>query len=179
MTPDEVLRFWFGELRPAQWFKADAVLDAEIARRFENVHRVLASRVPDDWRATGRDILAAVIVLDQFPRNMFRETPRAFATDAVALAIAEEAVERRLDEALTTEERKFLYLPFEHAEDRSTQARSVALFEALGEPSAVDYARRHRDIIERFGRFPHRNAILGRASTADELEFLKEPGSWF
>jgi uncharacterized protein (DUF924 family) len=179
MTPEDVLRFWFVELKPAQWFKTDAALDAEIKHRFEPLLSALTRRVPPEWLATPRVTLAAVIVLDQFPRNMYRGTPRAFASDATALRVAEAAVAGNMDKALSTQERQFLYLPFEHVENTALQAKSVALYEALGDARALDYARRHKAIIDRFGRFPHRNAILGRASTPEETEFLKEPGSSF
>ena len=179
MSFEDVLTFWFVELTPAQWFKTDAALDTDIKRRFEGLHLALSSQVPADCRGNARGVLAAVIVLDQFPRNMYRGTARAFASDGAALSVASDAIAKGLESALTEQERQFLYLPFEHAEDRAAQARSVALYEALGDADALDYARRHKAIIDRFGRFPHRNAILGRASTADELAFLKEPGSSF
>lgn len=179
MTPSEILDFWFGHLKPAQWFKPDATLDAEIARRFAAIYDELKRGVADTWRGGARESLAAIIVLDQFPRNMFRGTPAAFATDAVALALSSEAIDRGLDRSLSAVERQFLYMPFQHSEDRAVQTRSVALFEGLGDESVLDFARRHRAVIERFGRFPHRNAILGRASTGEEIEFLKQPGSSF
>jgi uncharacterized protein (DUF924 family) len=179
MTPEEVLHFWFEELAPKQWFKPDPALDQEIARRFSDLHHALAQDVPADWVATPRAMLAAVIALDQFPRNMFRGTARAFATDHLALATAQEAIARGSDRALSVAERQFLYLPFEHAEDPAMQARSVALYQALGDKEGLDYARRHKAIIDRFGRFPHRNAALRRVSTAEELDFLMQPGSSF
>jgi uncharacterized protein (DUF924 family) len=179
MSGEDVLGFWFGELRPEQWFKKDAALDQEITRRFGDLHRTLARGVPADWLATARGALAAVIVLDQFPRNMFRGGAAAFATDGLALSVAEAAIARGLDARLGVAERKFLYLPFEHCEDAAAQARSVQLYEALGDKDALDYALRHKSIIDRFQRFPHRNAALGRTSTAEELAFLKEPGSSF
>jgi uncharacterized protein (DUF924 family) len=117
-------------------------------------------------------------VLDQFPRNMFRGTPRAFSSDPMALAAARNALERSFDRLLSPHERTFLYLPFEHAEDLAAQRRALTLFEAL-DPNDMEYARRHYEIIARFGRFPHRNAVLGRESTAEEAEFLKQPGSSF
>jgi uncharacterized protein (DUF924 family) len=179
MSGEDVLGFWFGELRPEQWFKKDAALDQEITRRFGDLHRTLAHGVPADWLATARGALAAVIVLDQFPRNMFRGGAAAFATDGLALSVAEAAIAKGFDARLGVSERKFLYLPFEHAEDGAAQARSVQLYQALGDKDALDYALRHKAIIDRFQRFPHRNAALGRTSTAEELAFLKEPGSSF
>ena len=130
------------------------------------------------WRSTPLAALALVVVLDQFSRNMFRGTPRAFAGDPAALAAATSMVERSFDRLLSAQERIFVYLPFEHAEDLAAQRRSLALFDAL-DPDDMEYARRHYEIIARFGRFPHRNAILGRESTAEEAEFLEQPGSSF
>jgi uncharacterized protein (DUF924 family) len=179
MRPQNILDFWFKELAPGQWFKPDAKLDAEILRRFEPAYSELSRHVPSGWRESAHSILAAVIVLDQFPRNMFRGAPKAFAADREALALSQAAIDQQLDRELTAVERQFLYMPFQHAEDRTAQARSVLLFETIGNANVLDYARRHRDIVERFGRFPHRNAILGRNSTAEEIDFLKQPGSSF
>jgi uncharacterized protein (DUF924 family) len=175
----EVLRFWFEEIEPGQWFKKDPALDAIIRGRFLALHETVAARADDGLLADAPTALAAVIVLDQMPRNMFRDTPRAFATDPKAHRLAEAAIARGYDSGLSKDQRMFLYLPFEHCEDRAAQARAVALTTSLGDPDLVKWAQAHRAIIERFGRFPHRNAILGRASTQDEIEFLKEPGSSF
>ena len=123
--------------------------------------------------------LAAVIVLDQFPRNMYRGASRAFAADGAALSLAKEALMRGFDRELSIDERKFLYMPFEHSENPAEQARSMELFGTLESELDLDYARRHKEIIDRFGRFPHRNAVLGRISTPEEIEFIKEPGSSF
>jgi len=130
------------------------------------------------WGSTPLAALALIVVLDQFPRNMFRGTARAFSTDSQALAAARGALERGLDQVLSPAERTFVYMPFEHAEDLAAQRRALALFEAL-DPNDMEYARRHHEIIARFGRFPHRNAVLGRESTPEEIEFLKQPGSSF
>ena len=178
-TVEAVLRFWFSELEESQWFKVDPALDQTIRDRFLTLHDAIASRPPAEASEIPSMALATVIVLDQFPRNMFRGTPRAFATDAQALAIATDAVDLGMDVLLTPQERWFLYLPFEHAENAEAQAQAVALIGKLGEPTALDYAERHKVIIDRFGRFPHRNAILGRTSTAEELEFLAQPNSSF
>jgi uncharacterized protein (DUF924 family) len=132
----------------------------------------------DRWRSTPLAALALVVVLDQFSRNMFRGTPRAFAGDPAALAAAASVIERGFDRPLSAQERTFVYMPFEHAEDLAAQRRSLALFEAL-DPNDMEYARRHHEIIARFGRFPHRNSLLGRESTPEEIEFLKRPGSSF
>ena len=140
---------------------------------------MVAAIPEDDLLADAKTALAAVIVLDQFSRNMFRSTPSAFANDAKALAIVQKALAKGFAEKLSTEEQLFLYLPFEHQENIDAQARSVELISALGDPELTKYAQAHKNVIDQFGRFPHRNAILGRISTAEELEFLKEPGSSF
>jgi uncharacterized protein (DUF924 family) len=175
----EVLDFWFRELTPKARFEKSAVTDDTIRQRFLGLYEALAQEgVPSECGAP-LDVLARVIVLDQFPRNMFRGTPRAFATDPLALAIAESAVRDKLDVELDPQQRTFLYLPFEHSEDASVQARSVQLLSSLGDGEITRYAVAHKVIIDRFGRFPHRNAILGRRSTPEEIEFLQEPGSSF
>ncbi len=163
----DVLKFWFG-LEPEQWWKADTELDDEIRRRFlkpwaEKRQLPVASFLDDPLTA-----LAAVILFDQFPRNMFRGHAEQFATDHLAVAIAREAVARSFDDQLEPSERAFLYMPFQHSEDIADQRRSVALFTALGDDYLLGYAKKHHDVIERFGRFPHRNAILGRAPRPEE-----------
>lgn len=181
-----ILDFWFGtpgsadygESRP-EWFEADDTFDADIRSRFRE-HFDRAVRGELDFMANDpQSCLALIILLDQFSRNMFRGSAQAFAADEKALAYARTAVERGLDQQLPPFQRTFIYLPFEHSESLADQDRSVALFEALGDAETLDYAIRHRDIIVRFGRFPHRNDLLGRDSTPEELEFLKEPGSSF
>lgn len=175
----KVLAFWFAELRSEQWFKRDAPLDEQIRARFLAIHE-LVSRMPDASLLTdAQTALAAILVLDQFSRNMFRGTPASFASDAKALAITEAALAKGYADALDKNERLFLYVPLEHCERRNVQARCVELMSGLGDPELTRYAQAHRDIIERFGRFPHRNAILGRTSTAEEIEFLKQPDSSF
>ena len=176
---DEVLAFWFEELTPDDWFGGGDEVDARIRERFLALHESLRDEVPESWRTTARGMLAAVIALDQFPRNLYRGSREAFAADPAALALAEEAVERGLDRAMSKDERKFLYLPFEHSEDPVVQARSVELFATLEDEDTLGYALRHQEIIDRFGRFPHRNEVLGRESTPEELEFLTEPDSSF
>ena len=191
MNAQDILHFWFGEPGSAGfgspravWFRKDGDFDAAIAQRFgATVQAALAGRLRD-WDAAPHSSLARILVLDQFTRNISRDTPQAFAGDALALAAADAMVERGFDAALLPVQRAFVYLPFEHAEDLAQQQRSVALFTALAEPdpsmqSMLDYAIRHRDVIQRFGRFPHRNGISGRASTTEELEFLTLPGSRF
>ena len=173
---DQVHRFWFETLSPAQWFKVDAALDDHIRADFGDLHQRLRGLSP--WAATPPEALAGVIVLDQFSRNIFRGTPEAFAFDTPALARAEAALEAGFDTQFAGPERQFLFMPFMHSESRTVQARSVELFATLGQPKELDFARRHREIIERFGRFPHRNAILGRLSTPEEAAFVADGGSF-
>ncbi|MFN3388158.1 MAG: DUF924 family protein [Allosphingosinicella sp.] len=164
----EVLDFWFG-LAPEQWWKADPALDAEIEERFRELWEEQRGFPAAHFLGSVGDALAAVILFDQFPRNMFRGHADQFSTDPLALAIAKGAVERELDEALTQPQRGFLYMPFQHSEDLDDQRRSLALFTALGDAEQLDYARKHHDVVERFGRFPHRNAVLGRTPRPDEV----------
>lgn len=175
----DVLRFWLEETPAEARFKRSDDLDAAIRLRFAAEYDSLRQAPPDAARLTQRLALASVIVLDQFPRNMFRGRPEAFGSDALARRIAGDAVAAGLDQSLDKDGRLFLYLPFEHAEDLDLQDRSVALIAALGDAELDRFAIAHRDIIRRFGRFPHRNAALGRPSTPDEVAFLREPGSGF
>src|SRR5437868_937605 len=169
---EQVLHFWFEELRPQDWFTRDPQVDETIRNRFLSLYERLAKHIPQEATATARGALATVIVLDQFPRNLFRDSPRAFATDALALSIADRAIQSSLDQQLPAQQRQFLCMPFQHCEDRATQAKSVELFAAIS-AETHDYAQRHRAVIDRFGRFPHRNAVLGRPSTPEEVEFMK------
>jgi uncharacterized protein (DUF924 family) len=171
--PGDVLTFWFKETPPEFWFKKDKDFDADIRRRFLALHEVLSAKPTEALFADAGTALAAVIVFDQMSRNMFRDTPRAFASDPLAFWIAQAAV------GMTKDERSVLYLPFEHAEDAVAQERCVALMATLSDPELSKWALAHKAIIDRFGRFPHRNSILGRASTAEEIAFLKEPNSSF
>ncbi len=197
--PDDVLAFWFGELNEdgtakpevaARWWKKDDAIDEAIRARFGETHASAARGELDGWAATPRGRVALVIVLDQFSRNLHRGSPDAFANDDKALALAREGVERGEHRTLPPLHAYFLVMPFMHAEDRDAQARCVELFreladvapnEALEESFAngVDFAERHRVIVDRFGRFPHRNDVLGRESTDEEREFLTQPGSSF
>ncbi len=185
----EVLDFWFGregepgygEFREA-WFKKDPEFDQLIRDRFEPLYEEAAAGELDGWKEEAGSCLALVILLDQFPRNMYRGDPRAYATDRKAQEIAEYAVDRALDRELPPFQRGFLYMPFMHSENLEHQRRSVELFHGLEgarESGSPDYAVRHMEIIERFGRFPHRNEILGRQTTPEEAEFLTQPGSSF
>jgi uncharacterized protein (DUF924 family) len=175
----EVLRFWFTETASDSWFGKDPTFDETIRARFLTLHEALASCEAPSLVTDAPTAFAAVVVLDQMPRNMFRDTPRAYATDAQALWIAQEAIARGYDAGLTKDERMFLYLPFTHCEDPLAQARCVELMATLNDPDLNKWAQAHQAIVDSFGRFPHRNRILGRASTPDETEFLKQPGSSF
>jgi uncharacterized protein (DUF924 family) len=175
----DVLSFWFDELGREAWFRGGDHVDRAIRERFLALHEKLAAAPVDDALVSADRALAAVLVLDQFPRNLFRGTPRAFATDALAREVAECAIAAGLDQAVAPERRIFFYLPFEHSEARADQARCLDLVRALGDAEYVRYAQAHKDVIDRFGRFPHRNEMLGRQSTAEETAFLKEPGSKF
>ncbi len=176
-TAEPVLQFWFDE-HAKDWFVKNAAFDAEIRERFLPLCEDAAAGRIAHWADEPRSALALVIVLDQFPRNMFRGTARAFATDPDARAIARRILERGWDKGMTQAERLFAYLPFEHSESLEDQDLSCELMKDF-DAEQLRYAIRHREIIERFGRFPHRNAILGRQSTPAEIEFLKQPGSGF
>lgn len=178
-TPKEVFAFWFTELARKDWFEKNEALDEAMRKHFLATHLSLARGEFDDWRGSPQDRLAAILVLDQFSRNMYRGTPLAFAADWLALREAKLAIEAGADIGLTTDERVFFYMPFEHSEVLAEQDRSVELCSLLGDANYLDYAERHRAVIREFGRFPHRNAILGRESTAAELDYLSKPGAGF
>jgi uncharacterized protein (DUF924 family) len=175
----DVLRFWLEVTAPEKWFQEDDALDAAVRARFARTHEYIASLTRDDCLTDPQTALAAVIVLDQFSRNMFRGTPRAFASDPQALRLAQAAIGRGFDVEVPEPGRLFFYLPFEHAEDPAAQKRCVALMATLADPGPAKWAEAHKAIIDRFGRFPHRNAILGRDSTVDELDFLTQTTSSF
>ncbi|MDM0115929.1 DUF924 family protein [Variovorax sp. J22R133] len=175
ITSRDVTRFW-RNAGPARWFKRDAAFDAEIKSRFEAAHHAAATGAYDAWAADAEGVLALLVLLDQFPRNAWRGSGHMFATDGKALAIARAAVDARLDQQISDPSlRAFYYLPFMHSESLADQERSVMLNGALGEENRR-YASHHRDIIMRFGRFPHRNGPLGRTTTEEEQKFLDEGG---
>jgi uncharacterized protein (DUF924 family) len=163
----DVLAFWFAQ-EPKRWWTRDAEFDAEVTKRFRDLWHEQRQRPVADFVEAPDHALAAIILFDQMPRNMFRDHAEQFATDHLALAIAKEAVDRGFDD-MPAERRQFLYMPFQHSEELRDQERSLLLFAALGEPEQLRYARLHHDVIARFGRFPHRNSILGRKPRADEL----------
>ena len=164
---DEVLDYWFG-LEPEQWF-FDKNLDDEIRERFADLWEEQRQFPADAFMTSPRDALAAVILFDQFPRNMFRDHADQFSTDSLGLQVAKKSIERGYDDALDKAERSFLYMPFQHSENLEDQKRSLGLYTALGDPQSLRFAKLHHEMIERFGRFPHRNAILGREPRPDEI----------
>lgn len=178
-TPGDVLDFWFHTLTPEDWFKKSDDTDSIIREKFAATHLSLARSISDVWRADGDARLALIIVLDQFPRNIYRDTPLAFATDGLALREARHAVDAGLDKDVASDRRVFLYLPFEHSENLADQKRAVSLIAELGDETYTKYAEAHRDVIIEFGRFPHRNQILGRTSTPAEQRYLEKPGAGF
>ena len=179
MQPQPILHFWFTELTPKQHYAKDAALDETIRTRFGATLEAAAKCELFAWRATPQGRLAEVLVLDQFSRNVYRGTARAFAQDALALVLAQELVASTQDRSLPLAQRSFAYMPYMHSESALVHAQAVALFSQPGLQDNLRFELRHKEIIDRFGRYPHRNAILGRSSTADELTFLSEPGSSF
>jgi uncharacterized protein (DUF924 family) len=175
MDASDVLSFWFGQDRK-RWFEKSDAFDAEIRLRFLSLYELGVDQQLEQWKSAPRDCLALVILFDQFPRNMFRGTARAFASDPLARDAARVILKNGWDKNYTDEERIFAYLPFEHSESIQDQEQSMRLFQGN---ENLEWARRHWEIIRRFGRFPHRNAALGRVSTPEEIEFLKQPGSGF
>ncbi len=187
---EEVLEFWFGKPdsedygQPRQvWFRKNKEFDEEVKSRFLSIYQQAVEGQLQHWEETAEGCLALIIVFDQLPRNMFRNKPEAFASDYLALKYAKKAIEQNFDSSLLPIQRWFIYIPFEHSENLEDQRTCVQLFSSLEHhpesANTIDYARRHLEVIERFGRFPHRNIILGRESTQEELEFLQQPGSSF
>ncbi len=180
-TKQEIIHFWFEETQPQQWFQKSPDFDALVRNRFSTIYEMAKDGLCNNWSSDAEGALALVIVLDQFPRNMFRDTPAAFATDEQALLAAKQAIAKGFDQILEPVKRGFLYVPFQHSENMNDQNRSVELMGAMqyDNPAGYDYALRHRVVIEKFGRFPHRNKILGRENTPEEEEYLKLPGAGF
>ncbi len=175
----EVLEFWFDEIEPKQWWRKDPEFDAMVRLRFASLHAVVAQGDLTDWQEHARGCLAKVIVLDQFSRNIYRDLDRAFAFDGIALTLAQCAVARGFDKQLDAIKRAFLYMPYMHSESMLVHEQAVHLFSQPGLEGYLYFELRHKAIIDRFGRYPHRNAALGRESTKEELEFLQEQGSSF
>jgi len=175
----QIIDFWFNEVEPEKWWKKDALFDALLLDRFSDIHARACCCELFEWRSEPEGRLAEVIVLDQFSRNMFRDTPQAFANDALSLSLSQEAIACGADKALTQVQRCFLYMPFMHSESLLIHEHAVELFRNNGDQNNLDYELRHQKIIEKFGRYPHRNVILGRRSTEEEIAFLTQPGSSF
>ncbi len=167
----QVLEFWFNTLTPAQWYKKSDSLDVRIKTTFEHTYDAVVAGECSDWRDSAEGRLAEIIVLDQFARNMFRGSAKAFAADPLALALAQEAVRQGADKALPAERRAFLYMPYMHSESALVHEQAMALF---ADTPQLSYEIRHKAIIDRFGRYPHRNAVLGRTSTAEEVSWMKD-----
>ncbi len=174
-----IIEFWFIELKPEQWWIKDASLDMEIKNRFGPYLIAARDKGMPDWHGQPRGRLAEIIVLDQFSRNIYRDTPDAFSSDSIAVQLALSAIDAKDDQSLTSVERSFMYMPLMHSEEPAMHEYAVELFTALGNENNLNFELQHKAIIDRFGRYPHRNKILGRESTAEEIEFLKQPGSGF
>ena len=175
----EVIDFWFTELTPKQWFAKSDELDLHCSQQFKTTLDAAAASELWSWRETPLGRLAEIIVLDQFSRNIYRDTPQAFSQDPLALALAQEAVHHGYDKQLNNDERGFLLMPYMHSESIQVHEEALKLFAEPGLESKYDYEVRHKQIVDRFGRYPHRNSILGRESTAEEVAFLEQPGSSF
>jgi len=176
---EAILDFWFNEIDPSLWWAKNEDFDRSMVERFSGIYASAARCELFEWRAEARGRLAEIIILDQFSRNMFRGSPLAFANDALALALSQEAISDGADSRLGPVERNFLYMPFMHSESLPIHEVAVRLFQKNGIQNSIDFELKHKAIIERFGRYPHRNSILGRVSTEEEVEFLKKPGSGF
>ncbi|MBR9873675.1 MAG: DUF924 domain-containing protein [Vibrionaceae bacterium] len=174
-----IIKFWFEELNPQHWFESNPELDKLIESRFSSLLEQAARCELFSWRDSAKGRLAEIIVLDQFSRNVYRNTPKAFAQDPLALSLAQEAIRLGLHKALNHDQRSFLYMPFMHSESRIIHVEAEKLFRAPGLENNYDFELKHKVIIDQFGRYPHRNAILGRESTPEEVEFLKTPNSGF
>jgi uncharacterized protein (DUF924 family) len=174
-----VLDFWFEELGSDDWFAQSDDVDALVRTRFEATHSAACACELSGWRVDGAGRLAEIIVLDQFSRNLFRDDARAYAADIVALALSQEAIDGGFDQALPVHQRAFLYMPFMHSESTLIHSRAEQLFSAPGLEFNLEFERKHKAIIDRFGRYPHRNAVLGRVSNEAEIAFLREPESKF
>jgi len=179
MNCTDILEFWFDEISPSQWWEKDTAFDQLIAARFSKIHERAACCELFGWRQTAQGRLAEVIVLDQFSRNMFRGSARSFAHDPLALALAQEAISAGADDLLDSSRRPFLYMPLMHSESLVVHEAAIYLFTRKCSKDNLNFEIRHREIIQRFGRYPHRNEILGRESTADDIQFLEGPGSAF
>ncbi|MDN4501216.1 DUF924 family protein [Alteromonadaceae bacterium BrNp21-10] len=175
----QVISFWFGDIDQSKWWVKDVEFDQLIRDKFASLHQQACGCELYSWRNTAKGRLAEVIVLDQFSRNMYRDSPQAFSQDALALALAQEAISLGMDKQLDPTQRSFMYLPFMHSESATIHQVAMQLYTDNGVQSNLNFEIKHKDIIDRFGRYPHRNQMLGRESTAEEIAFLQQPGSSF
>ncbi|MBE1275139.1 DUF924 family protein [Enterovibrio baiacu] len=175
----KVLTFWFEELTPNDWFSKSDELDKQIEARFGGLLEQASRAELFDWRSSAKGRLAEILVLDQFSRNIYRDTPKAFAQDPLALALAQEAINLGIERELSEIERTFMYMPYMHSESQKVHKDAMQLFNSLEDKQSYEYEIKHKEIIDRFGRYPHRNAILGRECTEEETTFLTQPGSGF
>ena len=176
---EDILNFWFQEIDPKMWFTKNSEFDDLIRSRFFDIHTQAKKCELFSWRSEAKGRLAEIIILDQFSRNLFRDSPEAFASDSLALALAQEAVSLGLDEKLNNLEKSFLYMPYMHSESLAIHEIVIELYSQEGLENNLDFEKKHKDIIEKFGRYPHRNQILGRKSSAEEIDFLQQEGSSF
>lgn len=179
MQAQDILDFWFKQTTPAQWFGKDDAFDLLIQQRFAELHQQASAGELFTWRSSAEGRLAEIIVLDQFSRNLYRDNPHAFAQDAMALVLAQEAIALGLDQQLDQTKRSFLYLPYMHSESKLIHEQALHLYTELGAEMNLKFEKMHKAIIDQFGRYPHRNAVLGRTSTAEEIAFLQQPNSSF
>jgi uncharacterized protein (DUF924 family) len=179
VTAQDILNFWFEELEPKQWFMKDIALDKTITKHFYTTHAAATAGELYLLRETPEGRLAEIIVLDQFPRNMFRDTPKAFASDNLALILAQEAIRHENDQRIDIEQRAFMYMPYMHSESAMIHEQAEQLFSQAGAEYNYEFELKHKAIIDKFGRYPHRNEILGRTSTPEEIAFLKQPNTSF
>lgn len=175
----DILDFWFSSHHEPLWFKKDHGFDQQIIEKFSDVHDQAKQAELWAWRDTAEGRLAEIIVLDQFSRNLFRSSANAFAQDGLALVLAQEAIGLGIDQELSQQQRAFLYMPFMHSESKKVHEHAVKLFTVLGNKNNLDFEYKHKEIIDRFDRYPHRNRVLGRVSTAEEIDFLAQPNSHF
>lgn len=175
----DVLGFWFEDLKPEDWWKKSDEIDRTICDKFGELHEACTRGELEEWRSTPRGRLAEILVLDQFSRNIYRNSPQAFQWDPMALVLTQEAIRNKAHQELSSPKRAFLYMPYMHSESPKIHQEAVQLFSEPGLEYNLDFEKKHKEIIDRFGRYPHRNLILGRESTPEELEFLKQPGSSF
>ena len=176
---EKVINFWFSEIEPKQWWQKNETFDAKIQNQFGGLHKQARAGELFQWRETASGSLAEIIILDQFSRNMYRGQAESFAYDSQALTLAQIAISKGFDLELSEEKRAFLYMPFMHSESQLIHKEAIKLYELLGNPNNLEFEHKHKAIIDRFGRYPHRNDILKRDSTLEEIEFLKQPNSRF